>query len=228
MNHLDAVKSHVVERYLLNELPPGECDAFEDHYFDCVECAADVRAGAVFFDNARATFREDSAPRPVAEPKRTRPGWLGWLQPAFLVSALACAMVLIAYQNVVLIPRLKYPAQSTSQAQVLQAFSLIQSNSRGPGAQGFHAMPGKPFSLFFDIPPVGAFSSYRCDVETATGVEKLSLDVTGQQAQETIQVLVPGSLLEAGDYILVVRGIESSATNAHEVIRYPFTLQYVR
>jgi Putative zinc-finger len=228
MNHLDAIKSHVGERYLLNELAPAERAAFEEHYFECAECAADVKVGVMFLENARAVLREDSTMTRVTESKRPSSGWVGWLQPAFLVSALTCAMVFIFYQNTMLIPRLKSSPQIVSQAQVLQAFSLIPSNSRGPGVQAFHASPGRPFSLFFDVPPQRSFSSYRCDVQTAGGADKISVEVSSQQAQETIQVLVPGSLLEAGDYVLVVRGEGSSAADAQEIVRYPFSLQYVK
>ena len=228
MNHLNAVKSHAGERYLLNELAPAERAAFEEHYFECAECAADLKAGVMFLEGACAVFREDSTVTRVTESKRPISGWVGWLQPALLVSALTCAMIFIFYQNAVLIPRLKSSPQIISQAQVLQAFSLIPSNSRGPAVQAFQAPPGRPFSLFFDIPPQPSFSSYRCDVQKVGGADKLSVKVSSQQAQETVQVLVPESLLEEGDYVLVVRGEGSSAAGAQEVVRYPFSLQYVK
>jgi anti-sigma factor RsiW len=149
MNHLDAVKSHVGERYLLDELAPAERAAFEEHYFECAECAADVKAGVMFLENARAVLREDSTVTRVTESKRPSSRWVGWLQPAFLISALTCAIVFMFYQNTVLIPRLRSSPQNVSQAQVLQAFSLIPSNSRGPGVQAFHAAPGRPFQPVF-------------------------------------------------------------------------------
>jgi hypothetical protein len=47
MDHRNAVSSNASERYLLGEMSEPERFAFEAHYFDCLECAADVRAGAV-------------------------------------------------------------------------------------------------------------------------------------------------------------------------------------
>ena len=46
MDHRNAVASKASERYLLGEMSEPERFAFEAHYFDCLECATDVRAGA--------------------------------------------------------------------------------------------------------------------------------------------------------------------------------------
>ncbi len=43
-----------VER--LGELPQPIRDEFEEHFFDCEECALDVTAAASFVDNARAAL----------------------------------------------------------------------------------------------------------------------------------------------------------------------------
>ena len=53
MEHIEAVQQMAAERYLLDELPPELRDAFEEHLFDCPECAFDLRAGAAFVDEAK-------------------------------------------------------------------------------------------------------------------------------------------------------------------------------
>ena len=35
MNHVEAVKTLAIERYLLEEMTPEERDAFEEHFFSC-------------------------------------------------------------------------------------------------------------------------------------------------------------------------------------------------
>jgi anti-sigma factor RsiW len=45
MNHDEAVQLMATEKYLLNELTPEQREAFEAHFFECVDCAKDVRAG---------------------------------------------------------------------------------------------------------------------------------------------------------------------------------------
>jgi len=53
-----------VERYLL-ETQGASLDSFEEHLFECPECTADVKAGAIFIDAART---ELNAPRRITAP----------------------------------------------------------------------------------------------------------------------------------------------------------------
>jgi len=57
MDHNEALRLHAVEKYALGELPPSLRNEFEEHYFECEECAEDVRAAAEFVDNVRAVLR---------------------------------------------------------------------------------------------------------------------------------------------------------------------------
>jgi len=50
MDHTAVVRDKMTERYLLNELDSDLRDQFEEHYFDCQECALDVSAGAQFVE----------------------------------------------------------------------------------------------------------------------------------------------------------------------------------
>ncbi len=58
MDHEEAVRVQAAERYVLGELPAILCEAYEEHHFDCRECAIDVKAGAAFVDAAREIFKE--------------------------------------------------------------------------------------------------------------------------------------------------------------------------
>ncbi len=57
MDHNEALRLHAVEKYVLGELPPSLRDEFEEHLFECQECAQDVKAAAEFVDNVRAVLR---------------------------------------------------------------------------------------------------------------------------------------------------------------------------
>jgi anti-sigma factor RsiW len=57
MDHNEALRLRAVEKYVLGELPPSLRDQFEEHFFECQECAQDVKAAAEFVDNARAVWR---------------------------------------------------------------------------------------------------------------------------------------------------------------------------
>ena len=74
MDHRQAVDSLASERYLLNEMTEAERESFEDHYFSCVECADDVRAGALMSDGARAGW--------AAQPAVVRPAVSWFRSPA--------------------------------------------------------------------------------------------------------------------------------------------------
>ncbi len=54
MEHLEAVNTLAIERYLLEEMPQEERDAFEEHFFSCAECADDVREAAAMREGVRA------------------------------------------------------------------------------------------------------------------------------------------------------------------------------
>ena len=62
MDHAEALKTKATEKYFLGELTPQQREAYENHYFDCHECAADVKSTALLMDNAREIFHEEPAP----------------------------------------------------------------------------------------------------------------------------------------------------------------------
>src|SRR5580700_639342 len=98
MDHDAVVRQKMTERYLLNELDPEARDEFEEHYFDCAECAADVHAGAVFVEQSKVVLGSEASKsvlseRPAAFPARVSAvtpassGWFAWLRPVFAVPA---------------------------------------------------------------------------------------------------------------------------------------------
>ena len=60
MDHNEAIKLRAAERYALGELPEQVRDAYEEHFFDCAECAMDMKAVSAFVDGARDIFAEDA------------------------------------------------------------------------------------------------------------------------------------------------------------------------
>ena len=64
MDHNQSTNLMAVEKYLLEELTPEQRDEFEDHFFDCQECALDVQATAAFMAAARQEFEAHPVPKP--------------------------------------------------------------------------------------------------------------------------------------------------------------------
>src|SRR5580698_5105204 len=67
MDHDTAVRQRITERYLLNELDPQARDEFEEHYFDCPDCAADVHAGALFVEQSKVVLASEESKLVLSE-----------------------------------------------------------------------------------------------------------------------------------------------------------------
>lgn len=143
MNHREAVERQAADKYLLNELSPAERSAFEEHYFECPECAAEVEAGAAFAANARAVLAEggDYAGRRTAT---------GWLRPAYLITAAAALAAIAGYQELVRIPRLRKELQRLGEPRAYVAHFLR------PVGQGGDQVLAVPKEALF----VGLFARY--------------------------------------------------------------------
>ena len=57
MTHQDCIESLTAEGYILGELSAVERDHFEEHYFECPECAEAVRRLLQLRDGARTRNR---------------------------------------------------------------------------------------------------------------------------------------------------------------------------
>ncbi len=44
MDHNEAIQLQAAVKYVLGELSPVQRDDYEEHYFDCAECAIDIKA----------------------------------------------------------------------------------------------------------------------------------------------------------------------------------------
>src|ERR1700752_3796937 len=83
MDHEEAVRQNATERYLLDELDPELRDQFEEHLFDCQDCALDLRAGAMFVEQTKLILGEPAAGSEDRLPvgATTKPGWFALLRP---------------------------------------------------------------------------------------------------------------------------------------------------
>ena len=224
MNHQDATQTMVVEKYVLNELTPELRAEFEEHYFECAECAMDLRATTAFLDAAKAEFKAASAAKrlPVAVPK-TRGLW----RPSVVMPALAACLLFIVYQNTVVFPRLHQQIAQFNSPEVVPSVSLIGGASRGGVIPSMTVPAGHPFVLLMDIPTQDRFSSYTCSLYSPTGKLAWQVQVSAQEAKDTISITVPAADRMDGKYFLHVQG-NTSASNPQtpvDLARYSFILK---
>ncbi|MGH9632199.1 MAG: zf-HC2 domain-containing protein, partial [Bryobacteraceae bacterium] len=132
MEHQHAVESQAVERYLLGELSSGDREAFEEHFFTCTECAAEVRAGAIFADNAKSVFADEDRKRLSASERRTAgsKGWFVWFRPVFAMPLFAVLLITSAYQAFILVPSLQNELARSRTARWVPA-AVLYSEVRG-------------------------------------------------------------------------------------------------
>jgi hypothetical protein len=204
MDHTAVVRQKMTERYLLDELEAEVRDEFEEHYFDCPECALDIRAGAQFVAHTRTVLAESSEPTPVPAtygPSSAHHSWFAWLRPAFAVPALALLLTVIGYQNLVTYPRFQ---SQLNQPQILPAVS-VNVGTWGAGGPPTTVAEGKGLLLLLRIPPDGAYARYTVDVFNPAGTREGSFTIVPTAGQDQWSVMVPGIDRKAGAYTMAVR-----------------------
>jgi hypothetical protein len=225
MNHDDAVRLSLVDKYLLDELPLELRDEFEEHYFDCRECAEDLSATSAFLDAAKNELRAVPLPEPAAG--AAKKSWFAWLwAPAFVVPALAACLLVIAYQNLVLFPRFRNALAELRAPEILPAVSLVGENSRGGSAPSIAVEGAHAFLVLIDIPTQDRFSSYACLLYSPLGSLAWRVKVSAEEAKDTVSIRVPIERAVSGIYTLVVQGNSGAALpeNGAELARYRFML----
>lgn len=201
MNHDVAVQQKMTERFLLGELDPELRDEFEEHFFDCPDCALDVRAAATFVEHSKTVLGGKPGLVSTPAPAPVRPGWFGWLRPAFTVPAMALLLAVIGYQDLQL--------RKLHQPQVLPLASLNLGTYAGE-EQVISAHPGDGFLLLVRITPDtpgNSYSHYVADLYNPAGKLDVSLTISSVSVQEQVPVFVPGAKRVAGKYKLTVQGV---------------------
>ncbi len=222
MDHDEAVRTNVTERYLLNELDPELRDQFEEHLFDCRDCALDVRSAAMFVEQSKAILSEqpETVSGRVPAPVSKSSGWFAWLHPAFVVPVFALLLAVVGYQNFVMVPRLE---QAANTPHVLP-WASVNVSTRGSTPTAVSALPGEGFNLLVRIPPESRYASYRLDLYSPSGSLEWSRTIPAASAEETRSIYVPGTNRTEGVYALAVHGITATGESS-DIGRYSVELQ---
>ena len=205
MTHTDAVRTLAVERYLLDEMPEIERFAFEEHFFDCAECADDLRAGSTMRQAIkRGVLREEAASGtgPAAPVVSTR----RW-SPSVLVPWAAAATLAIAvgYQALAPADRPRQPIQALTPV-------TLRPDSRGalPTVTISDAPDAVTLALDIDAP---AGSALTYVLQTSTGTRVAEGRLSAPPAGIPLLLLVPvWTLTPSTQYSLAVQGATDSQT----------------
>lgn len=216
MNHSEALQTFAAEKYLLNELPAPLRDAFEEHIFECQECAMDVRAGAAFIGQART---ELSVPQRAPAKRRSFFSIMALPLAGALIAAMAAVVV---YQNVVTLPQLRSQIALANAPVVLPATSLIGGASRGAEMPSATVSNGRALFLYVDVPTDDRFSSYQLAFSDPAGSRTQVVSVSADQAKNTLLVRLPATGIHSGIYTLAVEGMPGSGKPAAKLAQYRF------
>jgi anti-sigma factor RsiW len=214
MNHSEALEQLAAERYLLDELTPDAREAFEEHMFDCQECALDLRAGAVFVDEAKAQLPEIAtssvAPaKPVSA--SSKPSlWHSWWRPAFVAPAFATVLLALIFQNFVTIPALRTAATKPH----LVPLAPLHPATRGGTHPTFTADRAHGVALPVDLPVEPGMTpaaSYSFDLRDPQGkvAWTASIPAAAQDStdDQSFSIVIPGGMLRDGPYSLTVTSV---------------------
>lgn len=223
MTHDQAIHEQAVERYLLGELAGDLREQFEEHFFDCAICAADLKSGALFVDSLPVD------PQPAALPQRSmhlvpKRAPSAWLRP-WLVPALAASLLVIAYQNILVLPGMRKATAAGQSPTLMSNVILANIDARGADVPKLVAPAHGAFVVSLDIPTKADDASYICALYNASGEQLWQMPVSSQQAENTVFLRVPTDKAVAGQNEIRILGVPSSGAAPAEVGRYRFNLQ---
>ena len=214
------------ERYLLGELDEVERSAFEEHFFDCRECAEEVKAGAIFLENARKVLAEEQAEARVAKPLFG--GWASLFWPIPAGAAIAATLLLgtTLYLSMGAVPRLQ---RRVDQAEGLQAapWQFLAISRAEP--QTISVPKGmRMVGITLSRSSTEFFPYYRCEIRTADGAVVDSTVIPAPKEGDEIQILLPAWHLPNGKYVIALGGLNApdGPVAAPDVAQYHFTLQH--
>lgn len=220
MEHETATRNQAVERYVLGEMPLEERESFESHFFDCPECADDVRSAAAFVANARAVLRDDALPVEKPVQPRERQAWFAWMRPAWAPAMAGVLLAIAGYESFVAMPLRHQLAAALEPRQA--AAQLLRGETR---AEPMQFQSGRPMVLNLEVDSTAKPSGYLVTItDAASGAIAYTVQATAPDDDQALSILIPDRSLRPGRYTVVVRAVGGSKPG-EEVGRYPFEVK---
>ena len=212
MDHSDAVRLMATERYLLGELSPEMREAFEEHFFECQECALDVRAASALIDESKTQLASSPlipATQVKSAPRRRE--WFAWWKPAFAAPAYAALLVFIGYQNIATIPSLRLAAAQPR----LAPWATLHVGTRDGAPLPIVTDRRSGTVLLIDIPDTAAWASFAFALLDPFGKQVWAETVQASASENgpsALSLLIPGMGLQPGSYTLTISGITAQGS----------------
>ena len=205
MTHQQAIDGMASERYLLDEMNEAERFEFEAHYFDCPECAEDVRLGHMIRQEVRLKADTTAAAVDVASgfsrtSAKVLPFWKRPMMIAVPWAAAAALALVVGYQSIAV----RNAIGPESLAPV-----MLRGATRGANAVVAIAPNQRFVTLAVDVTTSSQTGALRYELlRGQTSV--LSGDASLPQAGMPLMLLVPAAELERGaQYSLIIRSADA-------------------
>jgi len=225
MDHTEAVEKGAVERYQLGQLSAKEIDEFETHFFECTDCAEELRAAAIFEENAKAVFLENSrgvagAGQPRAKYEQARGSWWALFRrnPWSAVPAVAAAALLCVVLGEARMMQLALAPQAVA------SYSLL-TLSRGEDHILEVPKNDKFYLLYIDPLWEGSYPEYLYTVQDEKKVTRISVLLPAPPPEKPLQILMPRNKLPSGRYTVIVRHPAANGQPESELARNSFILK---
>jgi hypothetical protein len=215
INHDDAIKNLMAERYLLSELNTDERDAYEEHLFSCDACFEQVKAGTEFVSHLRHI---DTPQPPLA------PGFM-----SRIIAATRQPLTITMFTFLVLMGG--FAVHQNSEISYLkeprpEIRSVLTGIAHGSSEIHLIRVPrNSALSLNVEYAPKGEFISYRAQILSSSGKALYTVALPETQVGTTATIALPADALKPAQYSMVVFGRRSDGTQ-EEVGRGAFELQF--
>ena len=212
MTHEQALSTFASERYLLDEMTEPERSTFEEHYFDCTDCADDVRAGGLMRDGARAGLLGEVVAKGHVHDMTESAAWRRkaavsrrWYQSSAIPWAAAAALAVVAgYEALVPGRSLNLVPGRSLGSPVALAPITLRPASRGAEPRISIARDSAAITLAIDVNSTVSGADLPFTIMSA-GKVVASGRVQSPQPGVPLLLLVPSSEISApGRYMLAI------------------------
>lgn len=209
MRHEDAIRDNAIERYLLGEMTEDEQGIFEEHYFDCRACAAEVTDGTRMMMAGRIVAAEEAQTSNVVPMPIRRFQWF---------PAAAAASLIFGFLGSGVGYRLALQQHEPS-TQLVRVVDIQTGVSRAetPGVVKTVRVGDE---LRFDVEPHDEAERYAA-VVTCGGKMQSRHGITREMAEDAI--LLRLGELPAGRCNLVIEGVRKDG-KPFEITSSPFNV----
>lgn len=220
---------HAAEKYLLGEMNDELRDQFEEHFFDCAECALDVQSAAVFIAASREVFSGESVPVPAAarstgirDDRKVR-GWSRWLKPLIAIPAMAALVATTVYEGRKRAVPVPERIATASQNLIATADFGLRGGDRVESESTLvRVRQNDTIGLHFDFTPSERANAYWGEVQDEAGRVLLEIPIPAERINKEVKFVLPAGRLRPGNYVLLVFG---EAVPKTAVAKYAFRIE---